>query len=203
MDPTVTFEPLTPARWQSFEELFGTRGGYGGCWCMWFRQTGKEYAAGRGQRNKEAMRQVVDSGQPPGIIAFVDGEPAAWVSFSPREAFPRLDRSPRMKRVDDTPVWSIVCFYIGQRFRGQGMMGKLLEAAIDYARREGAQVLEAYPKDPSAGPVSTDAAYNGLVDVFRAAGFTEVARRAPIQPVMRLKLDTGESVPFAPTPPRM
>src|SRR5690606_32344484 len=37
--------PLTPERWPDFERLFGRAGGYGGCWCMWFRQTGKEYEA--------------------------------------------------------------------------------------------------------------------------------------------------------------
>ena len=186
--PVITFKPLVPKTWEPFEQLFGKRGGYGGCWCMWFRQTGKEYSANRGDANKQAMRAVVDSNEPPGIMAFVDGEPAGWVSLSPRELFPRLDRSPRTKRVDDAAVWSIVCFYVGARFRGQHLMQRLLGAAIDYARGRGAQVLEAYPKDPEAGAISTDSAYHGILPVFREAGFEEVARRAPSQPVMRLRL---------------
>ncbi len=185
---SITFKPLAPETWEPFEQLFGKQGGYGGCWCMWFRQTGKEYAANRGENNKQAMRRVVDSDQPPGIMAFVDGEPAGWVSLSPREVFPRLDRSPRTKRIDDAVVWSIVCFYVGSRFRGQRLMQRLLGAAIDYARERGAQVIEAYPKDPEAGAISADAAYHGIVQVFRDAGFEEVARRDPSQPVMRLGL---------------
>ena len=36
---TTTFgiHPLTPDRWDDLEALFGPRGAYGGCWCMFWR----------------------------------------------------------------------------------------------------------------------------------------------------------------------
>jgi hypothetical protein len=33
----LAFHPLTPERWHDLEQLFGTRGACGGCWCMWWR----------------------------------------------------------------------------------------------------------------------------------------------------------------------
>ena len=33
--PSFEFHPLTKDRWIDFEALFGARGAYGGCWCMW------------------------------------------------------------------------------------------------------------------------------------------------------------------------
>ena len=39
----LEFAAVTSERWDDFEELFGTRGAYGGCWCMWWRLTRKEF----------------------------------------------------------------------------------------------------------------------------------------------------------------
>ncbi|MCL4243228.1 MAG: GNAT family N-acetyltransferase, partial [Dehalococcoidia bacterium] len=84
------WHPLTAERWADFERLFGRNGAYGGCWCMWFRQTGKEYAAGRGEANREAMCSLIGRGEVPGLILYAAGEPAGWVAVQPREALPRL-----------------------------------------------------------------------------------------------------------------
>jgi GNAT superfamily N-acetyltransferase len=90
--------------------------------------------------------------------------------------------------VDDEPVWSIVCFFVHRQFRGQGAMRELVRAAVEHAQANGASVLEAYPKDIEVAPSSPDAAYVGLLPVFLAAGFTEVARHVPGRPLVRLGL---------------
>lgn len=152
---------------------------------MWFRQTGAEYEQRRGAANRAAMCGIVDRGEVPGLLVYVDRDPAGWVSVEPREAFPRLERSRAAKRVDDADVWSIVCFYIAKGFRGQGLMRRLVDAAVEQAAANGASVVEAYPKDLEDGIVSADAAYVGLLPVFKAAGFVEVARRVKGRPVVR------------------
>ena len=43
------FHRLTPERWADFEELFGERGAAGGCWCMWWRLTWREFDAQKGE----------------------------------------------------------------------------------------------------------------------------------------------------------
>jgi hypothetical protein len=56
----------------------------------------------------------------PGLVGYVDGAPAGWISLGPRENYLRLRRSRVMKPVDAKPVWSIVCTYVARPYRGQG-----------------------------------------------------------------------------------
>jgi hypothetical protein len=57
--------------------------------------------------------------------------------------------------------------------------GALLDAAVGYARGEGAAVLEGYPVDTAAGRMPAAAElYTGTVDLFTRAGFTEHAHPA-------------------------
>lgn len=180
-----TFQPVTPERWDDFETLFGERGAVGGCWCMWFRLKRSEFDAQKGEKNKQSMRQIVDRGDVPGILAYAKGRAVGWCSVAPREAFPVLDRSWVLKRVDDQPVWSIVCFFIARPFRQQGLSRKLLEAALDYARAHGAKIVEGYPVDPEKNSTPDVFAYTGLASTFLQAGFVEVARRSETRPLMR------------------
>jgi GNAT superfamily N-acetyltransferase len=186
--PEFAWRPLTPDRWADFETLFGKSGAYGGCWCMWFRQTGAEYSANRGRPNRDSMCAIVDSGAVPGLLGYVDGAPAAWVSLGPREVFPRLERSRAARAIDAAQPWSIVCFYIGKGFRRQGLMRRMVDASVEWAASQGATLLEAYPKDLEAGPVSAGAGYVGLMPAFVAAGFTEIARHVKGRPLMRRSL---------------
>jgi hypothetical protein len=55
----MEIHPLTPDRWDDFEELFGSRGAYGGCWCMWWRTTRKEFEAFKGDE-KTSMGTFAD-----------------------------------------------------------------------------------------------------------------------------------------------
>lgn len=185
--PSISIQPLTPERWRDLESLFGPKGAFGGCWCMWWRQTRREYMANRGETNRRALKSIVDAGQVPGLIAYVDGEPAGWCSVQPRDAFPALDRSRTLKRVDDEPVWSVVCFFVGKRYRRRGVTTALLKAAVDHAARAGARIVEGYPVDPAEGGMPDPWAYTGLVSAFRKAGFVEVARRGK-RPIMRRAL---------------
>jgi len=185
----LTICPLTPDRWTDLETLFGARGAYGGCWCMWWRLKRSEFDQQRGEGNRLALKSIVESGEVPGLLAFIEHQPVGWCSVAPREAFSALDRSRVLARVDEQPVWSIVCFYISKPYRRQGMTVKLLQAAIEYARQQGAHILEGYPNEPKKGSQPDPFVYTGLVSAFRKAGFTEVLRRSETRPIMRYNLD--------------
>ncbi len=182
--PDLEVHPVTPERWPDLEKLFGPCGADGGCWCMWFRLRRMEFDRNSGKENKRALKQLVDSGEPPGLLGYVDGEPAGWVSLAPRKRFAHLEHSRKLKKVDERPVWSIVCFVIAKSHRGQGLMTKLLSAALDYARDHGATIVEGYPVEPE-GRLTGFAGYTGIASAYRKAGFVEVARPSNHQLIMR------------------
>ena len=186
----VEIHPLTPDRWDDLEELFGERGGADGCWCMFWRQTSAEYDAGRYAGNRKAFKRVVKGADvPPGLLAYVDGKPAAWCALAPREEYARLQRSKVLGPLDDRPAWAVVCFLVDRRHRGTGLARRLLAAAADFAREHGAKLLEGYPLDPEHRRPSSGEAYTGVVSMFRDAGFQEVARRGTTgRPIYRLEL---------------
>ena len=86
---------------------------------------------------------------------------------------------------NDEVDFDLACFLrVGRRLRRRGLMGRLLKAAIETARRHGATVLEAYPVNPD----SPSYRFMGFVPLFRAAGFEPVGRAGSRRQVMRLTL---------------
>ena len=117
----LTVRPLTPDLWPALEDLFGTHGACNGCWCMWGR-IGSAYRKRPREKNRAAFRAIVRRGPPPGLLAFNGDVPVGWCQLTPREAVPWLDRTWRLKRVDDVPVWSLSCLYVRKGYRRQGIM---------------------------------------------------------------------------------
>jgi ribosomal protein S18 acetylase RimI-like enzyme len=188
--PKLIVQPVTPARWQHVEAIFGAKGCSvaRGCWCMFYRRSGTVLGgASRAKANRAALKALVDAGKKPGLIAYRGTTPIGWVSMTPREEFAKLERSPVMKRVDDQPVWSVVCFVVPSEYRGQGVATALLQGAIAYARKRGAALIEAYPVD-KADRSKDDAMWFGAKSMYDGAGFEEVARRKPARPVVRLEV---------------
>jgi len=181
----LEFHLLTPERWRDLEKLFGQHGASGGCWCMWWRLPHSEFMRNRGERNKEAFKSIVDSGKVPGILAYEKDQPVGWCAVAPRETFPKLERSRILKRVDEEPVWSVVCFFVAKAFRRKGVSTRLLKAAVDYARKQGGKIVEGYPVEPKKDRTPDPFAYTGLASAFRKVGFVEVVRRSETRPIMR------------------
>lgn len=181
----LKFQPVTAKRWKELASLFGERGACGGCWCMWWRLSRSQFNKQKGEGNKKALKKIVDSGEVPGLLAYTEGEPIGWCSVAPRETFSTLERSRILKRVDEKPVWSVVCFFIAKPFRQKGVTVKLLKAAVEYAKKQGAKIVEGYPIEPKKGKMPDVFANTGLASAFRQAGFVEVLRRSETRPIMR------------------
>ena len=187
----LTVRPLTPDLWPALENLFGERGAVGGCWCMYWR-IGRAYRANAGSANKADFRAIVERGPPPGLLAFAGDLPVGWCQLTPRDDLPWLDRTWRLKRVDDVPVWSISCFYIRIGWRKRGLTAVLIEAALEAAIQAGAPAVEAYPLDADLTP---SASGTGFASTFLQLGFKEVARRTPPRPIMRYEFKPGRRRP--------
>ena len=163
----LQFHPLTPDRWRDLEQLFGPKGACGGCWCMAWRLRRKDFEAGKQGLNRKAFEFLVRKGSPPGVLAYDGEEPVGWCAIAPRLAFSFLDRSRLLQRLDEEPVWSITCFFVTRKRRRQGLMVKLVHAACNFAKGQGAHIVEAYPVEPhSVEPRGID-----RPDVFYWTGF--------------------------------
>jgi GNAT superfamily N-acetyltransferase len=168
-------------RWTDLEALFGPSGAYSGCWCMWFRVSGREFGRNGNAGNRAALEALVRGGEPVGLLAYVEGAPAGWAAVAPRSAYHRILRSPALRPTDpdEAGVWSVPCFFVGRPHRRAGVAAALLDAAVGHARAEGATVLEGYPVDTGAGRAPPAAElYTGTVEQFARAGFFRHARPA-------------------------
>ena len=186
--PHVTFQEVDQANWNDLAALFDGRGGPKNCWCMAWRK--KPAAARKGDTEsrktalKGALHTQVTSRIPIGLLAYHDGVPIAWCSIAPRSTYRRLG-GPDDFADEPAAVWSLVCFFIKREFRGQGMTSRLLAAAVDHARTNGAKVVEAYPVDPD----SPSYRFMGIVGMYERAGFEKVGTAGSRRHVMRLTLD--------------
>lgn len=186
----VEMQPITSDRWNDLESLFSANGACGGCWCMFWRLERAEYKKLRGNGTKAVLKSMAEQGEAPGLVAYLDGKPAAWCSIGPRENYRALENSRILKRVDDAPVWSIVCFFVARPFRKKGLMYEVLRGAVDYAAQNGAKIIEGYPIDMQnpklAGQkLNGPSGFMGIAAAFRQVGFVEVGRASETQLIMR------------------
>jgi GNAT superfamily N-acetyltransferase len=184
----IEVRPLGPDTWDDWLAVMGPRGGTGGCFCMYYRMTSKEWDAATAGQNRERAEGLMNAGDLPGLIGYRDGVPVGWVQVGPRKLYPRLERSRIAKPVDDREAWAITCFVIPKQYRRQGVARQLLEKAVEWARRQGAEVVEGFPVEPKDGETADVWAWMGVASMFDRCGFAEVARRSPTRPYMRLEM---------------
>jgi GNAT superfamily N-acetyltransferase len=178
-------------RWDDLERLFGPRGACAGCWCQWWKLPRREWEAGKGDSNRAALREQVASGEPIGLIGYLNGAPVGWCAIAPRAAYPVLERSRPLARVDDQPVWSITCLFVLRGARRQGFSTALIRAASRAAFERGATIVEGYPVEPRTANVPDAFVWTGLVAAYLKVCFVEVARRSATRPIVRLTLPPG------------
>lgn len=189
MSDTVV-RPVDDGVWGDLETVFGTRGDPSGCWCQWFKVPGRQRDELSVDDRRDRLHEQVRGGSP-GVLAWVDGEPAGWAAVEPYSAYPNLARSPITKRVEGDPPdpWAVTCFVVRLDFRRQGVARSLLGGAVEHARTQGADVVEGYPVDTEVRPSLSNAErYHGTVSLFRDGGFEVVRRPSATRAVMRLSL---------------
>lgn len=197
--------PATLDRWPDIARIFAGHGERG-CWCQYWRQSSSDYRSGAPGSREANLHDQVEHGPPPGMLAYLDGEPVGWLGLWPRERMERLVRSRTIPRIDELAVWSIVCFEVRVGYRRKGVAQALLNGAIAFAREAGVPALEAYPVDPEGSRVDVTFGYVGFTPMFERSGFRRVlatAARSDRRPrwLMRLDLAGGAHAPPAESGP--
>jgi GNAT superfamily N-acetyltransferase len=187
----VEIHDATAERWVDIEKVMAGPGDPGRCWCQFFRLTNAGWRETRTADRRAALQEQMSGSRPaPGVVGYVDGEPVGWCGVAPRADYVRLATTRAAQATQDADgVWSVTCFVVRVGHRRRGLATELLAGAVDLARRHGATVVEGYPVDPTAQPLTTSSGlYHGAASTFAALGFTEVARPTLARPVMRLTL---------------
>src|SRR5690606_23506599 len=149
----IEIRPATH-HFEDFAAVVGPKTSINGCWCMAYRHSG--LAA---EDRIEYMRNECAAAPGPGVLAYVEDEPAGWCSVAPRSTYRRLTNSRTIPFVDDRDPWSVVCFVVRAGFRRQGLMHHLLEGAVRHARDNGAEVVEGYPADAGSDRIDVISGY--------------------------------------------
>ncbi len=182
--PSLRVEPLTEASWPALEALFREGGDPRWCWCQYWRLRSKDFSAAKVPELRDRLRREAAQPVPVGLVALRGHGPdlraVGWVSIGPRDDFERIVRSRVIPRIDDRPVWSIVCLAVSATARGRGIARMLLASAVDFARTRGVATLEAYPVVIESGQrgLRPEAAFTGALPMFEHLGFHVVAARA-------------------------
>jgi GNAT superfamily N-acetyltransferase len=193
LDIDLRTAPVTPERWDDFEQLFGPRGAFQDCWCVALRLPRAVRTKMVADDRKDHMKKRIAAGPPPGILAYIEEEPVAWVQVGPRLDVPQFNSPRTVSRPEDEAdaqdpsVWAVSCLFLLSKLRGKGISHRLIEAAIAHARGEGARYLDACPIDHSKQSKSVVLCV-GSTAIFDAAGFEILARRKDGRPLMRLDL---------------
>jgi GNAT superfamily N-acetyltransferase len=192
---SIEVRPATRERWGDLVDLFERPGPRGrvpvtaSCWCMAWRVSTADFKLGWGNGetlgvlNRARLQDVVADGRVPGVLAYDHGKAVGWCSIAPRSEFIRLEKSRALTRLDDQPVWSVVCFYVDLQHKRQGLGTTLLTGAIEFASSQGAQIVEAYASRPGDHDPFT-----GFESMFSAAGFSMMRDDGGRRSIWRLNL---------------
>jgi GNAT superfamily N-acetyltransferase len=181
-----------PGDWPTVDRFFGPKGLVEYCWCQYFRKESKDYSACRPADRRSMLGDLVKDGERVGVLGVVDNVPVGWIGGGPRLGFPRLrtSRAAKLLKGDDPEgIWSIVCVYLAREQRHKGQLKVLVNRAVEWARDEMADLIEAYPeddRDPRSG-FDPDS-FHGRVTTFEACGFTVVEPRSRRRALIRKDL---------------
>jgi GNAT superfamily N-acetyltransferase len=181
-----------PGDWPAVDGLFGPKGLVEYCWCQYFRLERKDYSGCRSPERRNRLADAIGTGQRVGVLGSVDGAAVGWIGVGPRPGFPRLrtSRAAKLLKGDDPErIWSIVCVYLAREHRHQGLLRVLINKAVDWARDEKADMIEAFPEDDRDPATRIDPySFHGRVTTFVACGFTVVEPRLTHRALIRKDL---------------
>ncbi len=183
----LEFHAVSTDRWDDLTVFFEQHGNPNYCWCTRWRLKSTEFKKSNSEQRRSKLKSLVQADVPIGVLAYYQRKVAGWCSIAPRETYPLLESSTTLKRIDDLPTWSVVCFFIDPDLRGLGVSVKLLEAAKDYAISQGATIIEGYPVEP-------DQSYRfmGSPSVFKQAGFREAGKAKNGRSIVRFLVNEKE-----------
>lgn len=186
----LEFHPVTPELWDDLAQLFRSHGNPNYCWCQLWRLPSAAYSSMRSGERRACLQDSVAAETPVGILAYLKDKPVGWCSVAPRETYTRIVNSRKFPKLDDKKTWAIVCLFLAPEIRGQKLSAKFLRAAVEYAKSQGAEVVEGFPvesridEDGNWQPAKIYT-YMGYTSTYLKAGFKDVTPAGSPRRIMR------------------
>lgn len=157
------------------------------CYCvMWSSDNceGKDFSSA--QKRRSYASNYVMNNYLQGYLAYLDGKVVGWCNANTKaDCLHSMGWTNFMNFVPldniDLKVESIFCFVVAPEMQRKGIATKLLERVCEDAKKEGYDLLEAYPYKENAFTASS---FAGYLEMYLKCGF-EIIKETDIGFVMR------------------
>lgn len=150
----LTAKELSTRTWDDYRTLFAEGTGWGRCGCLYAIQARRPATRHRtwAQQREEAhetMHGLVEQRRSHGILVYNGRTPIGWCQFVPKNELRFKDRA------EAGAAWFLTCFVVDPRYRGHGVTGFALHAALEAIERRGGGVVEGAATAMVPGPPPT------------------------------------------------
>lgn len=163
-------KPLNGQTWPDFARLVEANNGvWGGCWCMWYHDKGRDASPEARRASKE---RLVRDGQAHASLVFDGDNCVGWCQFGSPDELPCIhNQRAYVAAKAALPDWRITCFFVGKGYRGKGVAHTALKGAIDQIEKLGGGRVEGYPEDTDGRSAAPTFLFNGALSMFEQIGF--------------------------------
>lgn len=162
----MDIKELTHETWSDFESLMKTDAQCSDCWCLNHREVA---ICPTGIEAQEKMQILTVKQKVHGLLAYQNQECIAWIAVDPMSELIGHDCHSTKKYQE----WAIHCLFVKASFRGKGVSVELIQAAVEYAKNQGAKLISAFPipeKSRARFPVN-EAEFSGRFSTYEKLGF--------------------------------
>lgn len=178
----LSIQTLSSANWNDFVSLMQTDSQCSECWCLNHRAPA---GCATGMAAQKEMKQLTDQNKVGGLLAYSGTECVGWLSVDPMTAMVGHDCQSSAKPDE----WSIHCIFVKDEFRGQGISTKLIQAAVRFAKENGAKIVSAFPiPDQNRAKFPPyEAEFSGRYSTYAKMGFKSAGEPSDFYQRMELE----------------
>lgn len=192
----VDIRALSPANKLDFARLlegvdFDHAPEWKSCFCRYYHTSCPfpEWIKRSAQTNREESLAEIDAGRMKGYLAYDGSRCVGWLNANRFDAFPRLI-SVKADLPEGQNIGITLCFVVDPSYRGQGIAGRLLNAAVQGFTEEGYDAVVALP----FADATEERMYRGRLSMYLSRGFVPLQEKAGVTLVYKSLSPRGKVV---------
>lgn len=193
---TVDIRALSPDNKLDFARLlegadFDHAPEWKSCFCRFYHTSCSfpEWIKRDAATNRQESLAEIDAGRMKGYLAYDGSRCVGWLNANRIDAFPRLSAI-KTDLPEGQKIGITLCFVVDPTYRGQGIAGKLLDAAIHGFAEEGFDAVVALP----FADATKERMYRGRLSMYLTRGFVPLQERESVTLVYKTLSPLGKAV---------